>query len=185
MEEGRISPLILKVADVPEEGLDEQWTLTTEDFSVDTHPLPVKGAVSLAGRVYRDGKTVYFSGEVEGDLGLECSRCLKEFPLHLKEAVTAVFMPKADLAAEAGLEEVELSGEDLDVQLYAGDDIDLYPPVRDQLALSAPMKPLCAEDCKGLCPTCGADLNEAPCGCEAREADNRFAALKKLFNKND
>jgi uncharacterized protein len=69
------------------------------------------------------------------------------------------------------------------VAYHDGQHLDLGEMVREQLLLTTPMKRLCREDCKGRCPSCGADLNAGGCPCPAPEpeADSRFAALKKLF----
>jgi uncharacterized protein len=58
--------------------------------------------------------------------------------------------------------------------------VDLSDHVRSELLVIVPLKPLCGSGCKGLCPSCGANLNEAPCSCEADERDSRWDALKKL-----
>lgn len=74
----------------------------------------------------------------------------------------------------------ELPGEGLEMLEYAGAEIDLTQAVVDQVVLALPLKPLCAEACKGLCSRCGQDLNVAPCACGEEPADPRFAALKGL-----
>jgi uncharacterized protein len=63
-----------------------------------------------------------------------------------------------------------------------GDEIDLYEPARDELALALPTSPLCREDCRGLCPTCGTDLNSDPCGGHGDDSDSPFATLRDLFD---
>jgi len=169
----------VKITLVSEDGSDERWVLSQELFAEERHPLPVTNEVIVVGKLYKSDKTVYFNGSIKGSLALECSRCLKNFELPFDESVSSVFMPKTDFAEEG--EEVELSGDDMDVQFYEGEEIDLFGPVRDQIALVAPMQPLCSEDCKGLCPKCGVDLNVENCGCQTMEIDPRLAALKKLI----
>jgi len=61
--------------------------------------------------------------------------------------------------------------------------VDLGETIREYALLELPMQPLCRPDCKGLCPTCGADLNANPCGCQSEESDDRFAALKTLLEE--
>ncbi|HET6915863.1 MAG TPA: DUF177 domain-containing protein [Acidimicrobiales bacterium] len=74
------------------------------------------------------------------------------------------------------------AGEEEDEETYPlkGELLDLQPLVRDALLLDLPLAPLCREDCKGLCPTCGADLNDGPCSCARAPADPRWAALDLL-----
>lgn len=181
MGEERGFALLVKVLSIPEDGEEGRWEIPSEAFKSgadETHPLPVKDVAVLHGRLYKDDRTVFFNGTVEATLDLFCSRCLKQFDMDIKEDVTAVFMPRATLNAVA--DGVEITQEDVDVQLYEEDEVDLYAPAHDQVALALPMRPLCAESCKGLCPRCGRDLNEGPCGCAEPESDSRFAALKKL-----
>jgi uncharacterized protein len=90
-----------------------------------------------------------------------------------------------DLLLEPGPEPVipeeELTAEELDLDFYQGDVIDLEKYLREQILLMVPLKPLCAETCKGLCPRCGADLNHEPCRCEAEQTTSPLAAaLAKL-----
>ncbi|MBF0292286.1 MAG: DUF177 domain-containing protein [Nitrospinae bacterium] len=173
--------LLVKVAPIPEEGEEGRWEIPPEAFKSgadEVHPLPVKGNAVLSGRIYKDDKTVFFNGAVTATLDLSCSRCLKQFEMDIKEDVTAVFMPRAVMSSV--VDEVEVTQEDLDVQLYDEEELDLFGPAHDQVALALPMRPLCDESCKGLCPRCGNDLNEGLCGCSEPVGDSRFAALKKL-----
>lgn len=178
MAEERIYTLTVKVPLVPEEGIDGEWEITKGRFAEDVHPLPIKEAARMTGRMYRADNTVYLNGEVSTTLEFECSRCLTKVDFPVTGEIAAVFMPRAEISVSG--DEVELTGEDMDVQLYDGDEIDLYITARDFIALSVPLQPLCSEDCKGLCPVCGVDRNEKECGCETREIDTRFAVLKNL-----
>ena len=130
-------------------------------------PLRVKGRLSAAG----PGQ-FYWHGTIEGDVALECRRCLGDASGHVSEEAHLIF-------AEAGTEGVE---DDPDVYLL--DDrkaeLDLRPALREQWLLHVPGFALCRDDCKGLCPTCGADLNVEPCHCASSDADPRWGALRKL-----
>ena len=77
-------------------------------------------------------------------------------------------------------EELELSADDLDFAYYEEDTIDLDVLVFEQVLLQIPIKPLCKDDCKGLCPHCGINLNVASCGCKSEDFDERLAVLKKF-----
>ena len=80
--------------------------------------------------------------------------------------------------AGAGAENIEN-----DAFIYESDLLDITEPVRESLLLAVPLQSLCREDCRGLCPVCGADRNEGDCGCDATTVDPRLAALKQ-FIKN-
>ncbi len=175
--------LSLKIALIPEEGIQRQWAIDPESFIVESHQIPVEGPVAAEGRLYRVGAMVYFDGEVNAALKLVCSRCLENFTLKVGGDVSVVFMPH--VAGKPEEPEKQLEAEDLDVQFYSGDEIDLLPPIRDYVALEIPMRPLCAEGCSGLCPTCGANLNQTKCACERPSGDPRFAALNKLISNQE
>jgi len=136
----------------------------------------------VAVSLYKVGEAVHLSGKVTGTLVMTCARCLVDYTTPTDEEFSAVYMRRESFVDEGeNLDEVELSGEDMDVQFFDGDELDLWPPARDQLILAAPMRPLCKDECRGLCPLCGADLNEKDCGCDRTPTDPRLAGLKKLI----
>lgn len=110
---------------------------------------------------------------------LPCGRCLEDFREKLNRRFTLRYSHAipSDLVP-AGEPEVELSAEQMDLILFDGETINLRDAVQEQVVLALPFKPLCREDCKGLCSHCGADLNLAPCGCKGDVGKNPFAVLK-------
>ncbi len=130
-------------------------------------PVHVKGRLSAAG----PGR-FYWHGTIDGDVALECRRCLGDTTEHVSQDAHLIF-------AEAGAEGVE---DDPDVYLLddRASELDLRPALREQWLLNVPRYALCRDDCKGLCPTCGAELNLGPCDCAPTTADLRWAALHKL-----
>ena len=80
----------------------------------------------------------------------------------------------------AAAAEAELTEEDLSFSFYEGDEVNLAPLVRETLLLALPTKPLCREDCRGLCPRCGANRNGAECGCREEWRDPRLEVLRTL-----
>jgi uncharacterized protein len=82
--------------------------------------------------------------------------------------------------SEAGASTEELRPEDLGLSYYSGDEINLDPLVREQVLLALPTRPLCAEDCRGLCGGCGADLNSEDCRCSGETKDSRTAIFRTL-----
>lgn len=118
---------------------------------------PVRGVL----RVERSGNRVTVRGDVSATVHLECVRCLREFDL----GVTAPFTVFADRRGSAGSAEEELLERDDYMLFHDGRRLDLRESVRETLLLELPISPRCREDCPGLCPKCGADLNLGPCGC--------------------
>ena len=83
-------------------------------------------------------------------------------------------------STNVGEGELEIEEDDLTTAFYQNEEIDLEQLMREQFYLALPMKPLCSRDCKGLCPTCGTNLNRATCDCKRDVTDPRLAVLKKL-----
>jgi uncharacterized protein len=130
-----------------------------------SEPIRVVGRLSAAG----EGR-FYFSGRIEGRLTLPCRLCLEEVDVKVNEEVHF-------LLAEMGAEEAD----DPEVFLYDPNarSLDLRPSVRETWLLTAPAFVQCREDCKGLCATCGTNLNESTCNCTPTTTDSRWGALLK------
>ena len=132
-------------------------------------PIHLKGRLSSAS----EGR-FYFSGRMEGGIELSCRLCLEQVDVDVDEEVHF-------LLAAVGAEEAD----DPEVFLYDPNArvIDLRPAVRETWLLSAPAYVQCSEDCKGLCPTCGTNLNESTCNCSTTKTDPRWEALRKHQSK--
>ncbi len=165
------------ISEIPEEGLELNLS---DDIRSDvvTISSPVKSVL----RIDKVGEDILARGVLNGDVELECSRCLKNFPLHISSQVNVVFHPVKDIAKS---EQHQLKGDELDTVFYAGDILDTDDLLREQLILNIPMKPLCSPDCKGICPMCGADLSVSGCNCKTKETDSRFEVLKKLKKERE
>jgi len=125
---------------------------------------------------YRAGTELFFEGELHAATTATCARCAEEFEAARDRDFRFVLAPKS-----AGLDGgKDLRDEDLEFSTYDGDQIDLSPLVREQLLLSLPTRPLCREDCRGLCPKCGINLNNGQCSCSEEAVDPRLAPLRNL-----
>lgn len=126
--------------------------------------LPVaewRGAIRASLRVEKSGSRVSVRGDVSSVVQLECVRCLRTFDLEVASPFTAY----ADRRGSASSAEEELLERDEYMFFHDGRRLDLRESVRETLLLEIPISPRCREDCPGLCPKCGADLNLGPCGC--------------------
>ncbi len=146
-----------------------------------------EGEAELAGpvmgrlRLHRTNQGVYVDGMVSAPVRLQCTRCLREFVETLEFPLREEFYPTVDVTSGA-----PVSGPH-DPDAFAIDrshQVDLREPIRQALVLALPMKPLHSEDCAGLCPHCGKDLNDGPCDCPSEESDDRFASLRGLFSSD-
>jgi uncharacterized protein len=126
---------------------------------------------------YRSGRELFFRGAFRGKIESTCSRCVKDFSLPVEHEFDIVLSPKP---AEAGASTEELRREDLGLSYYSGDEINLEPLVREQVLLALPTRPLCAEECRGLCGGCGADLNIELCRCSGDAEDPRMSIFRTL-----
>jgi uncharacterized protein len=125
---------------------------------------------------YRAGTEIFVSGTLKTTAIAACARCTEEFNRPSQRRFRYVLAPKATSDSR----DLELSTEDLELSFYQGDEIDLSPLIREQALLAMAERPLCREECRGLCPQCGANLNEGSCGCTTVGLDPRLAVLRSL-----
>ncbi len=161
----------LLIPDIPEEGFDIELKETVEADAVLS---PIRAQL----RIEKVGNEVVVRGELIADVKLQCSRCLKDFWSELSIPVDVIYHPVEELKGE---DKHEIKVEELDMDFYSGEEMDLLALVREQIVLNFPMKPLCTDLCKGICLKCGKDLNKGDCGCNVKEIDPRLEALKKLL----
>lgn len=147
----------------PEHPLWSEWTGTEV---VPLEPLEV----DLTARSVGEG--VFVRGTLRTRVQVPCRRCLAATEHEVDETVDFLF------------QELEEEDDDAGGEVYAlppkGVELDLTEAVREQLVLRVPRYVVCREECRGLCPRCGADLNEAPCDCVPEEEPSPWDALKKL-----
>jgi uncharacterized protein len=137
--------------------------------------------VHLVMDVHKDRDAYRVTGRVHTRLELECGRCLERFDIPVDSAFELRYVQAAE---NTGEDEREVEEDDLTTAYYRDETLDLADLMREQLQLALPMKPLCTERCKGLCPVCGTNLNLMTCACAPKWEDPRLAALKGLIDHN-
>ena len=122
----------------------------------------------------KHGRQVRLRGSLKVSLELACARCLDAVRMQLSPEFDQFYQsnPGSNLSGEIALTRV-----DTEVGFFNGDFIDVVDIVREQIVLALPMKPMCREDCKGLCRHCGGNRNVTDCGCQELGADPRLAPL--------
>jgi uncharacterized protein len=146
----------------------------------------VTAPVELRFVIHKDHDRFRLVGAVKTQLELACSRCLEPFVLPVDREFDLRFLPLGAEEPEADEdEEAEVKDDDVAVTFYRDDQIDLNELLQEQFYLALPMKPLCSEGCKGICPQCGANRNVTPCDCSPQWEDPRLAGLKTLLKRND
>ena len=137
----------------------------------------VAAPVALEFDIFKDKAQFRLAGGVKTTLELPCGRCLEPFTLPVDASFDLRYHPHT---ANTGEGEREIEEDDLSTAFYEGQTIDLQQLMREQFYLSLPMKPLCRDDCQGLCPVCGTDRNRNSCGCSREWEDPRLAVLKQF-----
>jgi uncharacterized protein len=138
----------------------------------------VVAPVELEFDLHKDKARFRLAGTVRTVLELTCSRCIEAYRLPVDVRFDLRYVPASEMTATQ--DDREVSADDLDTSVYRDDVIDLRELMREQFYLTLPMKPLCTDDCKGLCPQCGVNLNTGTCGCAPVWEDPRLAALRAL-----
>ncbi len=138
--------------------------------------------VHVAFDVYKKNAEVRLVGRVATVLELQCGRCLEPFTLAVDAPFDLLYLPHRQNTGDG---ELEIEEDDLNTAYYRDDVIDLGQLMREQFTLALPMKPLCREACRGLCPQCGTNLNESTCECVNAWVDPRLEALRSLVPGKD
>lgn len=128
----------------------------------------------IKGKYIVDGTTVYVNSYIDADISFRCDKCLEPTDRHLHFKFDAVYY----------LEGKEIDGD----YSYGNYTLDFSEAVKEQIMLNIPTKVVCKEDCKGVCPVCGINLNTSDCDCvreEIVEKQNPFSALKDLLSKDN
>ena len=146
-------------------------------------------SLQLSCEAYRMGENLYLAGGVEGTVELECGRCLARYRHRLSEDFRLVLEPAgnrvpADPEGAAALTRDGLClGDELEAGWFRGHEFYLGSLFLELVSLAFPVKPLCKEDCAGLCPQCGANLKLASCDCSETNSDSPFAVLAGIRNE--
>lgn len=128
------------------------------------------------------GTTLRIKGTLNFTAIQECSRCLNNFERPFIQPIE-IFYRTGKLEDSLPGKEVELNSDDLNVIAYKGNELDIWPDISEAMVLALPMKPLCSDDCQGICPNCGKDLNNGKCKCHKESVDPRWEDLLKLTEK--
>jgi len=162
------------ISDIGDEGLDVAFEETIE-----TEEVKLLSPAKASFHIDKVNEEILVKGDLSALLEMECSRCLKHFEEARDVEVNVVFHPLEELQGE---EKHEIKDDELDMGFYRGDILDLKDLLKEQILLTIPMKPLCSEGCRGICPRCGADMNIVSCTCEKKSLDPRLTVLRKLLD---
>ncbi|MBN2260975.1 MAG: DUF177 domain-containing protein [Clostridiales bacterium] len=124
--------------------------------------------IHVVGKVEKRGSQLFLDLNMQGQMVFSCSRCLDSVPLSFNRNLNKMLLPN--------------ESDDLDVIEIVENRLDLVETIKEEMIISLPTQVLCDEDCKGLCPVCGTNLNHETCQCEDEKVDSRFEILDDFFS---
>jgi uncharacterized protein len=175
--------------------LDIDERLDTEDIQNAQGSTTNLQHIQVTGTLLAVQKDFLFQGSITGTFQGTCDRCIESAQAEESIDVSWLFEPgtvpdpmedfaqSEETAEDDEEEEYSESDENEQIRYYEGDNIDLAPHVREEMVLAAPSKLYCTDDCKGLCPHCGVNLNNTTCECteEVEQNNSGLNALKDLY----
>jgi uncharacterized protein len=182
------------LADITADGLSLVGEVTAEELDLTEDDAVVRGPLAVSLDLTNVEGLVAVTGVLEGTIIRECVRCLKEYEDPLAFSLRAAFVPEPKSTprhpkrvdprkARAEVVEAEPEEEPDDQYQYQGNQLELASMLREHVILSAPMQPLCSDDCLGLCARCGKNLNEGPCQCAAEPPIPTFRVVQGTKRK--
>jgi len=173
--------MTIKVKDIPPEGMTLEFDQKLDLYETGSASTAFRAVVNIKPT---GGGSLHLSGEVHAAPELERSTYLKKFSFAID---TGFSIDASPLSVMDRTPEHELTGGELETEFYEGDEIEALDFVKEQLLISIPMVPVHNPGCRGLCPVCGADLNNGECGCrrEVPGGFGPFSDLKDLFKKKE
>lgn len=173
MERETLNSWGIRVDEIPPEGICVNFSEVSglsKELKVIT---PFSGYLKLKKR----GIEVWVEGSLKGSLELICDLCLEAFEFKIEENFQITLIPKESLNFA---EERELSAKELELSFYENSYIDYLKILEEEIFLNLPFRNQCKEDCKGICPSCGTNLNKASCDCSKPKRQSPFAVLKTI-----
>ena len=171
--------LTVDLAALEGDRLELEGALEPSDIDLSADQIRQVGIVRWSGFVDRSGAHVRFAGWLQGQFELVCVRCLQPVEEILNRKFDLFFRERDSLVFDEN-EEIELEEADTSTAFIVGTELALADIFREQILLAGPMKPVCRNECKGLCSTCGTNLNDASCGCPKEKINSPFEQLLEL-----
>ncbi len=182
----------VNIDEIKEAGLFRTWDVTRERLDEmvagERAGYRARGPARVEARLEKVERRVRIEANARAELSAACGRCLTPVAVDVPVAFELTLVPSDEYADRPSDEKdghkARLAGSfdpaAAEEETYTGKVIDLDPIVREQILLAVPSYPVCDESCKGLCPVCGANLNDRDCGCDRHVPDPRWAGLKNV-----
>lgn len=169
--------MLLVLTHLPADGLKFEHQYKMDELDLSQSDFSLTAPPRIAGRVTNLAREMRLQGSLQATLAAECDRCLETVTLPIANEFDLYYLPAETHKDKTG--ETELLERDLDFSFYQNDQIEMDELVLEQLELSLPIRILCQDECQGLCPQCGANLNVESCDCPP-PIDPRWQALADL-----
>jgi uncharacterized protein len=178
-----MSELLFDVGQMLEARVRVDRTYAASAVPSDDEVYRLVAPVVLSAGVTRHRDQYRLAGTVSTTVELACVRCLESFQLPVHESFDVLYLPRVGQPGEV---DKEIGDDDPSTAFYSEHVIDLGQLLQEQFYLAVPMKPLCREDCRGLCSICGINLNTGSCSCTDTwiDPDPRLAKLRNLLKKD-
>lgn len=165
--------MLIEIDRLTKEGLE-----ITKDFEVFPGELVEENAVFLKPVhanviIKKIGEEIFIKGYISTCLSLICCRCLSPYEFYIDSDFNHVYLPE-----ELEIENDQLDSDDVDMLFYYSRKLDLKDIILEQLNFTFPLRPMCSEDCQGICPVCGKIIKKGNCSCAANESDPRLDKFK-------
>ena len=169
--------MIIKLYDIEDE-IVVKGEVETSRFKRTQDSIAFLSPLRYELTVKKFGTNVRISGPVKGQLSLLCGRCLEQFSYSVDSRLDIELAPRKE---EPQAQDMELTIDEMDVEYFEGDEIDLDPRVYEEIMLDIPIKALCSEACEGICPECGQNRNAKECACDRSGGSVLGEKLKPLL----
>ncbi len=169
--------MLVERSRIPVEGLDLRFSEEPRWDGVEGLWVSL-APVEITCRLERRGGGILATGAFETAATLLCSRCSEPVTVPVSDRFEVLYVEASGASRGEG---VELTAEEMDVDVLHDDRLDLSGLLRDNVLLSLPVQPLCRAECRGLCPRCGINMNDSSCQCRVREPDPRLLPLQQLL----
>ena len=170
----------IDVRDLEQSPFRYSGMLSRDELGIRSEDFQIHGKVGIQLLAERRGYDVRVRGTLKVGVELPCSRCLEPVAVSIASDFDQIYESNAGHSLTG---EIALQEKDTDIGFFSGDTIEINDIIREQILLALPMKPICREGCRGLCPHCGKNMNTEACDCETLFSDPRLAELSKIKNR--
>ncbi|MEJ5347384.1 MAG: DUF177 domain-containing protein [Desulfosoma sp.] len=172
----------IRVDEIPDSGrlLHVHWTQDRLERMLppnDPKGFALARPLNVDLEIHKKSDHIEVTGTIAGDLALRCDRCLDEYTSTMQRAVRVLLFHEIH---GPGMEEVELEPDEMEYEFFDGEIIEVDRMIAEEVFLELPIRCLCSEACRGLCPGCGANLNRETCSCSKTKAFSAFEVLRSL-----